>query len=370
MGMTASQARFLCLTARKSNVEFEGQQINQQRTALSNQSASYYSELCNMVVPVPPSVEDYTRVTYTFDDGALSNTITAMIARTEKDMLGYYSVNYIQQWQDDYAIVPASSSLIEMSPKADSTAENPKYDYKIGNTKLRLLGDFATKDANGNWTYDQTIVQNDPYLKSLEPEQLQQLVESELYYQKLLNEDRNNNTNAQWYVKYTQNSTTGAYVPSFYKQTEVEEKGKYVDNFSSGKINCFTVGSTTKTQEVLNQLARVEKDSSGRYVALTIYPDKDPTSGNFQSYKLITNTSTDEDAYNDAMNQYSYNQSMYDKKIQDINSKLEIVQQQDKALELNLKSLDTEENAINTELESVKKVIQKNIDSSFKTFNA
>ena len=60
MGMTASQARFLCLTARKSNVEFEGQQINQQRTCLSNQSASYYSELCNMVVPIPPSIEDYT----------------------------------------------------------------------------------------------------------------------------------------------------------------------------------------------------------------------------------------------------------------------------------------------------------------------
>ena len=28
MGMSASQARFLSLTARKNNVEFEGQQIN------------------------------------------------------------------------------------------------------------------------------------------------------------------------------------------------------------------------------------------------------------------------------------------------------------------------------------------------------
>ena len=45
MGMAASQARFLGLTARKTNVEYEGQQINQQRTALSNQSASYYTNL-------------------------------------------------------------------------------------------------------------------------------------------------------------------------------------------------------------------------------------------------------------------------------------------------------------------------------------
>lgn len=51
----ASQARFLGLTARKNNVEFEGQQINQQRTSLSNESANYYNDLLGMSVPVPPS---------------------------------------------------------------------------------------------------------------------------------------------------------------------------------------------------------------------------------------------------------------------------------------------------------------------------
>ena len=65
MGMAASQARFLGLTARKSNVEFEGQQVNQQRTALSNQSASYYSELLGMSVPTPPSVDSFTKTVYT-----------------------------------------------------------------------------------------------------------------------------------------------------------------------------------------------------------------------------------------------------------------------------------------------------------------
>ena len=39
MGMAASQARHLALVARKSNCEYEGQQINQARTALANQSA-------------------------------------------------------------------------------------------------------------------------------------------------------------------------------------------------------------------------------------------------------------------------------------------------------------------------------------------
>lgn len=36
MGMAASQARYLLLTARKNDLEFTGQQINQSRTQLAN----------------------------------------------------------------------------------------------------------------------------------------------------------------------------------------------------------------------------------------------------------------------------------------------------------------------------------------------
>ncbi len=45
MGMAASQARYLALTARKTNTEWEGQQINQARTALANQSPSLALQL-------------------------------------------------------------------------------------------------------------------------------------------------------------------------------------------------------------------------------------------------------------------------------------------------------------------------------------
>jgi hypothetical protein len=64
MGMSASQARFLGLTARKNNVEYEGQQINQQRTVLANETANYYNDLLGMSVPVPPSANDYTKTVY------------------------------------------------------------------------------------------------------------------------------------------------------------------------------------------------------------------------------------------------------------------------------------------------------------------
>ena len=108
MGMAASQARFLGLTARKSNVEYEGQQVNQQRTTLSNQSANYYNDMLGLSVPVPPSVDDYTKTIYTFEDGALTNEITAMIAKGN----GKYTVSYLRQWTDDFSVVNASTNGI------------------------------------------------------------------------------------------------------------------------------------------------------------------------------------------------------------------------------------------------------------------
>lgn len=243
MGMTASQARFLSLTARKNNVEFEGQQINQQRTTLSNESASYYSELCNMSVPTPPSVDDYTKVSYTFNDGALTNTVTSMIAKGNNQ----YSISYIQQWQDDYSIVSASSSLIS---KENNT-------YKVGTTELRALGSINGKsaaDIKNMTTADFDALKlglsNDKYLSTLEQDQLADLLEQEEYYQKMLNENKFNNPNSgdEWYVRYVKDTTKGNYVPYFYQKDEVEDPDKYNQGYAVSTINCYSIGSSTKTK--------------------------------------------------------------------------------------------------------------------------
>lgn len=468
MGMSASQARFLSLTARKNNVEFQGQQINQQRTTLSNESSSYYSELCNMTVPTPPSVDDYTKVSYSFNDGALTNTVTSMIVNPNSKKQGYYSISYIQQWQDDYSIVSASSSLISKSVGSVKSlvelteAEKAKleyykfsddltsaeratkgadgkfrigneevqekdlicclYDesktnaadavslvtktsdgkyvkeatteetqYKIGTSTLRKLGTIGgytseminkmTEAEFSMFKNSTSAITSDSYLSSLDKNQLKDFLEQEVYYKSMLNDYNSNNpgSSSDWYVRYIKNSTSGTYTPYFYKASEVEDESKYnSDNYATSTINCYSIGSTTKTKEVLNQTGRVEKDSSGRYISITILQTDEEGNVKYDenknemstTYTLTTNTSTDEEAYNDAMNKYRYEQNQYDQKIQEINSKLEIVQQQDKSLELNLKQLDTEENAISTEMEAVKKVISKNVESSFKTFNA
>ena len=347
MGMAASQARFLGLTARKTNVEFEGQQINQQRTALANQSANYYNDMLGMSVPTPPSVDNYTKVVYSFNDGALTNEITALIAQNNGD----YKVSYLQQWEDDFAPVTAASSLI-----AEVTRNT---DYRIGDYQLRELCDTTGIDSAGNYTG------SDPYILSLSNSTRLQLQAEEAELKSLMEKEFNGNAPCDWYVRYVENTSDGTWKPYIYKKSDVT--GANYDpstGFNQSQINCYTIGHKTRSEEIKMTDAKIEKDATGRYINIEI-EDKN---GVYVKYALTTSTITDQDAYNDAMNQYEFDKAKYDQTIQEINAKIEIIQAEDKNLELRLKQLDTEQDAISTEMDAVQKVIEKNTENSFKTF--
>ena len=89
----------------------------------------------------------------------------------------------------------------------------------------------------------------------------------------------------------------------------------------------------------------------------------------YTTMALTANTVTDEVAYNEAFAKYEYAQYEYDKKQQEINAKTEIIQQQDRNLELRLQRLDTQRTQITTELEAIEKVMNDNIESSYKSFS-
>ena len=441
MGMAASQARFLGLTARKNNVEFEGQQVNQQRTALSNQSANYYNDLLGMSVPIPPSVDDYTKTVYTFEDGALTNQVTAMIAQPN----GEYILSYLRQWTDDFSVVGASTSIVNggqagpwkvgattlrsLCALPDENGYVKSYatctEQDTQNFKYFLINDDKTKveltkgtdnkfynlqgveqsgvnessknliiclvdqsisnpdyavslvTANKDKTYtkevftkvDESYISQDDYLKTLSDDQLKSLMKEEAQYLELL---RNKYGDGDYMVRYIKNTTTGEYEPYFYKESDLS--GAIYDDKtgnSQSNINCYKIGSERKTEEVKAlKGCKIEKDSSGRYINVTIpvYDEKGEPTQQGTTYALTTSTATDQDAYQDAMNQYEFKKNEYDQAIQEINSKIEIIQSEDKNLELRLKQLDTEQKAITSEVEAVSQVIQKNVESGFKTF--
>ena len=144
----------------------------------------------------------------------------------------------------------------------------------------------------------------------------------------------------------------------FVKREDVENNL----NNESRTITTFAVTTIEKvTKNSIND-ATIEFDASGRISTIT---DEQG-----HTYTMTATTETDNVAYDDAYNQYEYNQYVYDQKQNEINANIEILQAQDKSLELRLSTLDTQHSAIQTELEAVKKVMSKNIDNSFKTFNA
>ena len=346
MGMAASQARFLGLTARKTNTEYEGQQINQQRTTLSNQSSNYYNQLLGMTVPTPPSTQDFTKTVYTFTDGALDNTITSMIAQTD----GTYIISYTRKWTDNFAAISAGSTVVTR------TGEEGNYSYMVGSVYLRNLGEMPADPDN------------DPYFSTLNDEQRQKALAEEQEYLTKLNDKYGE---ANWQVRYNYNTTTKTWSPYFYKKEDLEKKDVlYGENGASlSYIPCYTIGASLETEEVKGAVARFEQDSTGRFMSITLYEQNDDgTLSQPVTYSLTTNTTTDQDAYDDAMNQYEFDKNQYDHSIQEINAKIELIQAQDKNLELRLKQLDTEQNAIQTEMDAVQKVIEKNTESTFKTF--
>ncbi|OGI00242.1 MAG: hypothetical protein A2104_09440 [Candidatus Melainabacteria bacterium GWF2_32_7] len=57
MGLAASQARFLSLTARKSDLEFNAQQVNQDRMRLARETETLFEEYLKLKVPSPYPID-------------------------------------------------------------------------------------------------------------------------------------------------------------------------------------------------------------------------------------------------------------------------------------------------------------------------
>ena len=406
MGMAASQARFLGLTARKTNTEYEGQQINQQRTTLGNQSANYYNQLLGMTVPVPPSIADYTKTTYTFQDGSLSNSISTMVA--QKD--GKYLISYTSTWTNDFSVVSTASTIYTRKNTAQE-GQPATYDYYVGAKKLRQLGviddsdysykttytttgdDGKQKDVTINTKYDKEKDQyyisddkgnrqiitpktgttpskfydgDDEYLKTLSMDQITNMLQEEEKYKEQLKDKYGASVNG-YMVRYVQNTSTKTWSPYFVNKDVLEADSTVfsANGASQSAIKTYTVGSAKETEEIKGVTARLEQDSTGRIISVTLNPDDPATK---VTYAVTTNTVTDQAKYNDAMNQYEYDKYEYDQSIQNINAKIEVIQSEDKNLELRLKQLDTEQDAIQTEMDAVQKVIEKNTESTFKTF--
>lgn len=345
--MAASQARWISLAARKTNVEYEGQQINQARTALANQSSELWNKLYKMDVPVPPSSTEFTKTKYTFDVGDSTKTITNIQEASYVDPDDKIKYN---------AYVTYTSDLIEYkgirntlsNPQVQyvqPTPEKPNGYYMIGTKTLSRLDEFD--ESSDEWkSYNVALDQIEKdWPDSTVAKAWKEAKTSKDYTNIYLWKDSQNDVN---FVTKGASSTADTLEYSIAHPSEALHS-YYAEN--------------QKTTQTISKYAIVDYDPSGR--ATSIQLEKSSA-----VYDLTASTITDDKAYNDAMNQYYYNKQVYEQRVQEINARTEQIQTEDRTLELRLKALDTEQNALQTEMDAVHKIISKNIEGTFKTFES
>ncbi|MBQ4114953.1 hypothetical protein IJD34_06070 [bacterium] len=575
MGMAASQARHLALVARRSNCEYEGQQINQARTALANQSANLFNQMLGLSVPVPPSTQDYTKTQYSFTDGINASTIDSWQQLATKDENYNYVVTH-HSYQDVYTgsqklmndpqvqfakspdlitnnysgQVAAIQDALTMQAIAKEAYETAKAEYEsilsdasyIANykdsvTRTRIINSEKVDDNTYN-VYQAKTTEIDgknyplytgsddveyyfdgvdyistadgttkiPNGETVTPQSdtytyvsYANMAEGDLKT-KIANAITTWNTNGceinpeEVFYDETNNAIalkkeldalvgagtagTATILPQYYiddttipagvetksingMQTEIDNRKarmetakstmdlagatieslnlpEYIGNCELNALSELTPDQKAEIEQIMKDMAELDVKTNfdkyynletGNYtggiyqfklngiVYYTTYDDlansalsgeginhidnqdklayynatyvstkieetekallETDAQGRFVSvrlendtvtYKLNMETITDDAAYEDAMNQYYYENAKYDKMVQDINAQTSIIQQQDQQLELRLKQLDTEHNALSTEIDAVSKVVKDNVDKSFKTF--
>ncbi len=345
MGMAASQARFLTLTARKSNVEYEGQQVNQERTSLANESAGLFNKMMALQVPTPPSATDFYNTRYTFESTGLDYSITTTTPRTD----GRYDIVMAYKVTEDTAKAYATFGTVNFDSNVPSSI-----DVRDENCPITVL----TRNADGDFVDGTGKI--DSNVKTIA---------------KIAGENLDSPDNASYY-KYKYNDTT-YYVSGTNMNALIEAAGgapsyDISKTFTSG-LSAFYITDQTVTKTVNAIGAFPETTADGRFEELRIdevETDNEEVqkalTGKF--FELSLTQVQDDEGYAEAMKDYEYQKMLYERTINDINAQTEIIQQQDRTLELRLKQLDTEQNALNTELEAVKKVIETNVEATFKTF--
>ncbi len=324
MGMAASQARFLGLTARKSNIEYQGQQINEQRTSLANQSANFYNQMLTLKVPVPPSSGDYSKITYTFTIPSSSDTgtVSQITPITSGTYAGMYTVAYSYS-SEDWGFSACSFNNREAIDIDTSTTPSTYKAIVSGEQKNLTL-------------YDDS----DPTMKSLHGDAYTALITDP----------------AADSLYFVNAGTEAAPTYQYFKQSDLDYSQT---SESDGKSVYYTSGTIKQYHTDALSPCDITRDSSGRLESI-IYKGT--------SLSVTTTTTEDSEAYDDAYNQYTYENYLYEQEMNNINAKTEVIQVQDKNLELQLKRIDTEHQAIQTEMDAVSAVIKKNSEDSFKTF--
>ena len=298
MGLAASQGRYLCLTARMSDLVYEGQQISQQRLALASQQqdiANKYNDAMNNKTMQAKIIGA---------DGNVQSQQLTYDVITNKDPFSGLGMRIVDL--DGNVVVPKKESMEVTSIDADGNEVKETF-TNAASFITKYMTDLSPEQANemGRWNLAKII------------EYFQENYKESGITIKLTNSvDTSLKKEGEHYL-FDENCTDPKYLQ---------------DMLSSG-------------QWLLQQSSPNESEEDG------IEWEEITWQGSSQIVEMY-------DTSDDAAAESEYEAAMAD------------IQKKDKILELRLEQVETEEKAVEKELDSVKNIIKENIESSYKTFTS
>lgn len=348
MGMSASQARYLGLTARRNNNEFQAQQINHQRLNLAQKTEDinkiYSDKMSNTTL-------QFTAIDSSNENSKFKTTLTYSII-TSSDPLNGLNMRVVDK--NGNVVVPS------LEQTYDKKYNKIYEDYET--EKVRTCFTNTNSEGKSILFTGQNFMST--YLSGLD-DSINSVI-ADRNGDPISNENfkriTQNMSAADFYdywqenqLQYTNTDPTKQFDPTKTvdnSETAALDRDTALAEIEGEKYNKFFVDEKCNDADYLEEKLRngewllqkvsIEDQNNGQWVDTM-----------WQAHSSIIDAY---DTADDAAAQAEYEVA------------LSRVQKEDKQLELELKQLDTEHNALQTEIDSVKKVIEKNVEGSFKTF--
>jgi len=406
MGLSASQGRLLLLTARRSDLEFRAQQISQKRLVLSQQleqiSMDYENATSNRQMKINLSGNSqYTdqtsrtaNLTYAYlvsGTTAASGPGTALsgiqeYSRSEKEFVSATPYRLVSI--DGAIVVSSEDEIPTVSSNTEETAPTQLKGDKYGGKAYKS----TTKTANGTETSQYSILASaDSALGKLltgdgEAKTLDIDIENGLVRftddegnKKMYNIASGEEVEKDASLTYNWGESAKLYtdydeIPNNVT-TSVAENGNYIVKGADGVTTLFDAkGSVVQRYIVDENLKYGTTDvngvtdgpnylqdclRNGKYLIEKGVIDENVDEGfrwTSVSWDATTNIS---DSY------YTEDDDAAKAKYDRLQTQ---IQAQDKKLELELDNIETQRNAVTTEVESVEKVISEDIEGTFNAF--
>ncbi len=396
MGLSASQGRLLMLTARQNDLEFQAQQISQQRLSLATKlddiSQEYETAVSNRQMIIAMQDSDGTSI--------LSNLTYSKLVSGAAALGTASGLNQVEGINTSDNANPQAFRLVmgdtivvsdvsEIPGKTSATYSNTtkEKDEDLG------INLYVQKSEETNESTDKTTSVSKKYfsIEDIKNSDLGKLATTD----DLASDCQIFTDNNSYYIKYGD-----AYYDLTGKQAEVSDTQKqnlheytYDDGSknSNAKVN-FVYKKTSVPENVSKNIQKVsEEDLSNNGITINgvrYLVDKDLAgengginylqnclrNGKYTIERYSSNSQILEDpwsgvswdAASNITDQYYEDDDAEAKAKYDRLSKQ--VESQDKKLQLDLDNIETQRDAVKTEKDSVKDVISNNVENTFNTF--